>query len=1143
MLGFVLVTTSFRKSSSLLPIVLFVASEIPLDFYLQEHYRGAGRVAPWVFNSDGLLGHLPAVIQFVVGGAADALILACGTLWLSRLVAASFVRSKKSTPAPALIYQNLFTPDRTSEHVAKPNRDTGFYVLRVIGLIYALYLAIILLGSLGSAGFPKALRPLVDQSYENIPLVINTYVKLVLMFLLATIAAYNVKLRYHASLAMLVGHVVSVAASLFFYYHAPAESYIGDLRLTQYHDFLLISAIADAVLAAIFVWVMIAHKDQAGDYRIQKQYPEFYSLPNRLTVLFFYAFGSGLALIGAAIVLARLYLNPTHGIGAIFGFPDPQICNSVTMYSTLAWLSITIARRELLRNRFYSILTACFSTSLLASIAWLAIGPFIRTLAVATRGGGHAMVDWYFMLNVALSGVVLSLLLGLRKMYYNVDYSIVALSAAGAQNVMGMHGALHGEDPEFDGIVLQSVDRQAANIRGRKRGLLNIPFALAEYLPMVTRLGSPFSSMSADERRYYLRYRLLRQPQEQKSAFCPELADLLYKIGTASHALVTLSHYNHIRSREVTNFVPSDARDRLQGELASAPPPFVHPAAQATGPLAPQNFRPDTPYGTQLVAPRMVTPLTEPPIPSEVDYVIIGSGAGGAVMAYRLACEAPDAKILVVERGPRYSPIQDFNDDEMDMVGKLYKEGGLQQTKRFDLMILQAECMGGTTVINNAVTFEMPGMIRDKWTNEYGIDLTTVDLHYNQIASEIHIQEIGNDGINQAVSDVFKKGIEGYEREVNTPFKHEYPLKANHLNMTGDGLCNIGNKKMRKRSMLETYIPWAEARGVQFLPETSAVRFSADGRRAEAVLLRTDLGHQRWVKVRKAVVVSGGVLASSQFLLRSGVEKNVGQRLACNIALPVAFEFPEELRAYDGVQITLGALDANSRAVFETYFNPPGAFSISLPYYFDEHTRVMRNYPHALNLGALVGSEPNGTIDPQPDILNGRAFTWDLGTTDIANIKYALGTLARIGKHAGASRAVFPFDPGIRLDLQKSGEVDQFDKALQEFPLRMSDIHLTTAHPQGGNGMAGESSSHKDQRVVDGKFRVEGYDNLFVADASLFPTGITVNPQWTIMAMSSMASKEVLNCSSAASRAFSPRVVLPAVPMPWLPRRRRSSIR
>jgi choline dehydrogenase-like flavoprotein len=81
---------------------------------------------------------------------------------------------------------------------------------------------------------------------------------------------------------------------------------------------------------------------------------------------------------------------------------------------------------------------------------------------------------------------------------------------------------------------------------------------------------------------------------------------------------------------------------------------------------------------------------------------------------------------------------------------------------------------------------------------------------------------------------------------------------------------------------------------------------------------------------------------------------------------------------------------------------------------------------------------------------------------------------------------------------------------MEGFSLTMNSLRLTTAHPQGGNGMYGDSSSMRGLRVVDGEYRVDGFENVFVADASLFPTTITVNPQWTIMAMSSLAAKSVL---------------------------------
>jgi len=114
-----------------------------------------------------------------------------------------------------------------------------------------------------------------------------------------------------------------------------------------------------------------------------------------------------------------------------------------------------------------------------------------------------------------------------------------------------------------------------------------------------------------------------------------------------------------------------------------------------------------------------------------------------------------------------------------------------------------------------------------------------------------------------------------------------------------------------------------------------------------------------------------------------------------------------------------------------------------------------------------------------------------------------------IGLHAGASRAFIPTEPGIELPLDRNS-VDRFRKALDAYPLEMSDLRLTTAHPQGGNGMYGDSSALKSRRVLDGDFRVDGFDNVFVADASLFPSTITVNPQWTIMAMSSLAANSVL---------------------------------
>ena len=68
-----------------------------------------------------------------------------------------------------------------------------------------------------------------------------------------------------------------------------------------------------------------------------------------------------------------------------------------------------------------------------------------------------------------------------------------------------------------------------------------------------------------------------------------------------------------------------------------------------------------------------------------------------------------------------------------------------------------------------------------------------------------------------------------------------------------------------------------------------------------------------------------------------------------------------------------------------------------------------------------------------------------------------------------------------------------------------SDISVNTAHPQGGNPVS------RDPRkgVVDDSFRVHGHENLYVMDASVFPTAVGVNPQLSVMALSHYAAQQL----------------------------------
>ncbi len=431
------------------------------------------------------------------------------------------------------------------------------------------------------------------------------------------------------------------------------------------------------------------------------------------------------------------------------------------------------------------------------------------------------------------------------------------------------------------------------------------------------------------------------------------------------------------------------------------------------------------------------------------------------------------------------------------------------------MTVLQGECLGGSTVVNNAACFRMPDTVKENWISNFDMPIGNIDQEYDPIERELHIQPLGKNGINQRVSEKFIKAVEGYNSgtDPSEQLSLEKAINVNHLNNTGDGNWNLGNKRMRKRSMLETYIPWSEARGVKYVANMTAVRFvcSQHKNRADQVILRMANGSLKTIKIRKAIVIAGGAIASSHFLTRSQINnQNIGQQLSCNFAFPVAFDFPDELKAFDGDQITMAALDPKSRSAFETYFNPPAAFYLSsVPFFFDKRDAWMNRYGCLLNFGSLIGSDPGGKVLKKADPINGQSFSWELGENDVKNIRYAIETLISLGKKAGATKAIIPTKPGIELELTDE-KIAAFLDIFRVYPLRLQDIYIGTAHPQGGNLMAGNRSIYRDKRVVTENFSVEGFENVFIADASIFPTSITINPQWTIMALSALAVKEVV---------------------------------
>jgi choline dehydrogenase-like flavoprotein len=468
----------------------------------------------------------------------------------------------------------------------------------------------------------------------------------------------------------------------------------------------------------------------------------------------------------------------------------------------------------------------------------------------------------------------------------------------------------------------------------------------------------------------------------------------------------------------------------------------------------------------------------------QCDVAVIGSGAAGSVMAYELARRG--IKVIVVERGAREDP-QSFVHNELDMVPRLYKRGGLQVTKDNDMAILQGETVGGSTVINNAVWLR-PDLdtVLPAWKEKRAeIDRGRLVEAFEDIEKNLHVSPIIPELVHRG-TDVFLDG----SRKLGIPARL---LAHNRDECIACGWCNYGCRYNRKTSMLLTYIPWAEEKGTAVLDGCRGVTVTTNGGSVTGVKFERK-GKPETVQAN-AVVVCAGAIGSSEVLLRSGIRAGgkVGSGFHLLGGVLVTAETEREYNSYDGIGLTAIA-DADPDVIIENFFAPPGAFAINLGGWFGMHADRMNRYTRFVQAGVMTATEPRGRITLNRK--NETIIDIKFSKTELEKLKKGIRVLTDIF-FAGGAVSVLPATYRY-FEFTHPGDVDEILNRVRN----PDDLLLGSAHPQGGNVMCDDPAVG----VVDHSFRVHGFNNLYVADASIFPSNIRANCQAMVMGIAHVAS-------------------------------------
>ncbi len=505
------------------------------------------------------------------------------------------------------------------------------------------------------------------------------------------------------------------------------------------------------------------------------------------------------------------------------------------------------------------------------------------------------------------------------------------------------------------------------------------------------------------------------------------------------------------------------------------------------------------------------------------DVVVVGSGSGGAVVARRLV-EKNGLNVALVETGdyvpeswtpaPPTGIARPFPWDELENLRRYFKGGGFQLAQGISMFVFQGSCLGGSSVVNNAVCFKMPPWVRDTWRNTYGLDWVDTPLTdaYERIRQELAIgsaDTVIEAGFLNPTGDKLRQGALalGMDPTTEVPACEVNVGKAQRC--LGCGYCNLTCGYLRKNSVLQTMLPaaWSTGRltvytgrkALHLVGATMNGRFTATG-----VLVRCRqerLGGHGTIK-GKAIVVSAGAVASSGLLLRSPEIASsglpIGHHFAFNFGSPVHAEYDTPQRAFDGLQIAHYYLENHPDGfVIETWFNPPATQSLALPGWMDAFQHNIDRLQFYACAAPLVGSSSQSRITAVGDK---ETIHIALGANDLARIKAGL---------LMTSRLFFNSNPPPRRVLIGAPRDWELTPATYEARINtianFSDIQIGTGHPQGGNGL----SSDPKTGVVSPEFRVHGTRNVYAADASVFPTSLGVNPHWTIMALADLAATSV----------------------------------
>ena len=483
----------------------------------------------------------------------------------------------------------------------------------------------------------------------------------------------------------------------------------------------------------------------------------------------------------------------------------------------------------------------------------------------------------------------------------------------------------------------------------------------------------------------------------------------------------------------------------------------------------------------------------------EADVCVVGSGAGGGVIAGLLAQRGQD--VVVLEAGGYYTE-SDFAQLELKAFNEMYWRGGPQPTADGNLGILAGAALGGGTVVNWTNCLRTPPWVRELWAREFGLE--GVDGPEFDRLTDAVLERIGATDQATDLSPAQEKMKLGAERlgwrgrqVVRNADVEKYTPEA-------AGYMGYGDPAGAKRSNDKTWLLDAYEAGARILVRTKAQRIlTEDGHAVGVAAVYADpaAGARTQVTVRAPRVVAAcGAIESPALLLRSGIGgPAVGDHWLNHAAVAVIGVYDEDVRQWWGPPHAWQCHEFEDAGdgfgfLIEGIQWGPGQICSGVSLVGREHKELIAELRHAVIAVGRAQMRGHGriTLDENGEAVLHYAVT---DPADERDLRGALEACIRMHEAAGA-RAIYTIGAGAPR-WRRGDDLEAFIARARRLPLRAGGQGLFSAHQMGGCRMGADPQAS----VADPRGELHDTKGVWVGDASAFPTAVGVNPMVSIMAL------------------------------------------